>query len=655
METSADSEDDAARCRMLRAHRPSCARIAGALPLVIVLLLVPCTMRNAAAQSVQDLANLSIEELSQVEVTSVSKRPEPLSQSPAAVYVITSDDIRRSGATTLAEALRLAPNLEIARVDSQSYAISARGFNSVNASNKLLVLIDGRSIYTPFFSSVFWDQQDVILADVDRIEVISGPGGTLWGANAMNGVINVITKRAGDTQGGLADAKLGNFEQQGALRWGGRMGDTGHYRVYAQAFGEGQTMVTGGDGGNDDWRGKQAGFRADTNAFGGAVTAQGDMYENIVDTPGGRRSGGNVLGRWTRALADGSTVDVQTYYDQQHRSDVAASGGGSSDTVDTFDVQAEHNFSIGRTQQVVWGFGQRVWRDEFINTANPFVLVPQSQTLDLTNIFAQDTLALRDDLKLTVGAKAEYSTFSGWAFLPSVRLGWQLTPRDFVWGAISRAVRPPSRLERDLTAPGIVDQSPDFVSEKLTAYEAGWRSQLTSSASVSVSLFYNHYTDLRTTSPAPVTILPVTFGNGLEGHSYGLDAWASYSPYAWWRISPGVSLLRKDFALEPGQFDISGEQTVLGHDPGHQVFLHSYMDLPYNSELYVGLRQIGSLADIGVPSYFEADVRVSWHATSRLELSLAGLNLVHAHHAEATAPPINEIPRSVYVGARYSF
>ncbi|MEO6749772.1 MAG: TonB-dependent receptor plug domain-containing protein, partial [Casimicrobiaceae bacterium] len=345
MEAPADSESEAARDGVLRALRSPRARIAGALPLVIVLVLAVCTMRNAGAQSVQDLANLSIEELSQVEVTSVSKRPEPLIQSPAAVYVITGDDIRRSGATTLAEALRLAPNLEIARVDAQSYAISARGFNSVNASNKLLVLIDGRSIYTPFFSSVFWDQQDVMLADVDRIEVISGPGGTLWGANAMNGVINVITKRAGDTQGGLADAKLGNFEQQGALRWGGRIGDAGHYRVYAQAFGEGQTMVTGGDGGNDDWRGKQAGFRADTNAFGGAVTAQGDMYENIVDTPGGRRNGGNVLGRWTRALADGSTVDVQAYYDEQRRADVAVSGGGSSDAVDTFDVQAEHNFS----------------------------------------------------------------------------------------------------------------------------------------------------------------------------------------------------------------------------------------------------------------------------------------------------------------------
>jgi iron complex outermembrane receptor protein len=239
--------------------------------------------------------------------------------------------------------------------------------------------------------------------------------------------------------------------------------------------------------------------------------------------------------------------------------------------------------------------------------------------------------------------------------MPSARIGWQATARNFFWGAISRAVREPSRLERDLTAPGIVDVSPDFRSEKLIAYEAGWRTQLLPEASLSMAFFYNDYQDLRTTSPAPVTVFPVTFGNGLEGHTWGADIWASYNPFRWWRINPGFGLLRKDFHLKPGQADIAGTQTVLGHDPGHQVFLRSFMDLPYDTELYVGLRQIGSLPDVGVPSYFEADVRFSWHVTRNLELSLVGMNLVHAFHAEASQPPVHQIPRNGYLGLRWSF
>jgi iron complex outermembrane receptor protein len=609
----------------------------------------------AASQSLRDLSDLSLEELSQVEITSVSKRPEPLSRAPAAVYVITSDDIRRSGATSLPEALRLAPNLEVARVDAQTYNISSRGMNSVNASNKLLVLIDGRSIYTPFFSSVFWDQQSVMLADVERIEVISGPGGALWGSNAMNGVVNVITKSSADTQGGLIDGKFGDSQRRGEGRWGGRLGDLGTYRGYALGFGQGHTDLPGGASSMDDWRGTQAGFRADMSALASGFTVQGDIYNNLVDMPGGRRSGGNLLGRWSKRLTDSSSLSVQTYYDQQDRIVQASAGGGSDERLRTFDIEAEHVFAVGSRQQFVWGVGQRSWQDRFVNTANVFVLQPESQTIRLTNLYGQDTIAISDALSVTVGSKFEYSSFSGWAVMPSVRAGFVPDAKNFLWAAISRAVRSPSRLERDLTAPGIVNPSPDFQSEKLIAYEAGWRSQPLSRASVSVSLFYNDYTDLRTTKPNAVTFLPVTFGNGWEGHTYGVDAWGSYSPLAWWRLDAGVELLRKSFHLKPGESDIAGAQTVLGHDPGHQVFLHSYMDLTHDVELFVGLRQVGSLSDVGVPSYFEADVTLGWRVRPKLELSLAGQNLVHARHAEATAPPILEIPRSVYLGARWSF
>jgi len=645
------------KCRSLFAgSQPAIAapRAPGASRALVALVAAFLPCHAATAQSLEELGRLSIEELANVEITSVSKRAEPLSEAAAAVYVISGDEIRRSGVTSLPEALRLAPNLEVARVDSRSYAISSRGLNSVNASNKLLVLIDGRSIYTPFFSSVFWDQQTLMLDDIERIEVISGPGGTLWGSNAVNGVVNIITRKSADTQRGLVDAKAGDFEQRVAARWGGEVG-SGTYRAYALGFREGNTHLAGDGSAMDKWHGKQAGFRTDQPAFEGALTVQGDLYENVVDTPDGRRSGGNVLGRWSKPLGAEGAVELQAYYDEQNRSDVGMAGGTAVNHVRTLDFEGQHSFAAGGRQQVVWGGGYRTWNDEFRNTTNPFVLMPPKETLHLGNLFAQDTVDLRDDLKLTFGAKVEYNSFSHFAFMPSGRIGWRADARNFFWAAIARAVRPPSRLERDLTAPGIVDTSPNFRSEKLVAYEAGWRAQPLPNASVSVSAFYNRYDDLRTTSPAPATVLPVTFGNGLEGHTYGVDVWASYSPLAWWRLDPGFELLRKDFHLKPGEADIAGMQTVLGHDPGHQVFVKSTMDLPHDTELYVALRQVGSLPDISVGSYFEADVRFAWRATPALELSLVGQNLVHPYHAETTAPPVHEIPRSLYLGVRWSF
>jgi iron complex outermembrane receptor protein len=627
--------------------RDARARI-GALALC-ALSLTP----HAAAQTLRELGTLSLDQLAQIQVTSVSKRPESLAASPAAVYVITGDDIRRSGATTLPEALRLAPNLEVARVSSQAYTISARGFNSVNASNKVLVLIDGRSVFTPFFNSVFWDQQQVMLSDVDRIEVISGPGGTLWGANAVNGVINIITRRSADTQGGLVDVGGGNFEWRGAARWGGTLGASGNYRVYALGFGEAHTFLPGGASAGDDWHGKQAGFRADFGPSDALSTVQGDVYDNRVDPFSGRRRGGNLLGRWTTRLADGS-LRVQAYYDKQDRSDFDAAGHASVEAVSTLDVEIERDLALG-AHDIVWGLGHRAWRDRFTNSVNPFVLDPVRQTVQLSNIFAQDTYAVTSEVKLIYGAKFEYSSFSQWAVMPDVRLGWQATPGNYLWTAVSRAVRPPSRLERDLTAPGIVETSPQFRSEKLTAYEVGWRTQPTPAFNASVSVFYNDYTDLRTTSLGDNGAFPVHFGNGLEGHSQGIEAWASYTPVSWWRLKPGMTLLHEDFHLKPGATDIAGVQTALGHDPSHQFFLHSYMDLSHDVELYAGVRQVAALSDIGVPSYCQADVRVSWRATRNLELSVAGTDVLRMRHVETSQPPPLQIPRNVYAELRWTF
>lgn len=470
----------------------------------------------------------------------------------------------------------------------------------------------------------------------------------------MNGVINVITKSSAQTQGGLVDVKAGDFLQRGEGRYGSKLGDLGTYRVYALGFDEGDTRShPGGASANDGWRSRQAGFRSDLASPGNAYTLSGDAYDNLIDAPGGRRQGGNVLGRWTRSLARGA-LSVQAFYNQQDRDVRAPTGGGSFERTRTFDVEVEHAINVG-AHQIVWGAGHRTWRDEFTNTANPFVLAQPAETLNLTNIFAQDTVTLRSDLKVTFGSKFEYSTFSGWAVMPNVRAGWQLNTDNFAWAAISRAVRPPSRLERDLTAPGIVDLSPGFQSEKLVAYEAGWRAQWSRVASFSASVFYDDYDELRTTKPGDVTPLPVTFGNGWKGHAYGTDVWGSVSLAGWWRMDAGFEILRKDFHLKPGERDIAGTQTALGHDPGHQVFLRSYIDLGHDVDLFVGLRQVGALADVGVPGYTEADMRVCWRVTPGLELSLTGLNLLHRFHAEASGPPVDQIPRSVYAGVRWGF
>lgn len=624
--------------------------LARALGLVAICGTFAALAVAARAQSLADLRNLSIEDLIKIEITSVSKRPEALSGAPSAIFVITADDIRRSGAASLPEALRLAPNLEVARINSQDYTISARGFNSANAANKLLVLIDGRSIYSPFFHNVIWNQHNVMLDDVERIEVISGPGGTLWGANAVNGVINVITRKSAETQGGLVDLKYGNFDQNGAGRWGGKLGDSGTYRGYAMGFGRGHTRFTGtGLDAKDGWNGRQAGFRTDWALPSDGFTLQGDIFENQFDS-GGRSNGGNILGRWTRQLDGGSSLEVQAYYDRADETPRFA----LRDNINTFDLQVQHVIPLG-SHEIVWGAGQRVWSDRF-TPINAAVIVPADETLALSNVFAQDTIRLLDDLKLTIGSKFEYDTFSGLEPMPNVRLAWQVSPDDLLWASVSRAVKTPSRLDRDLAIPPIFGPSPAFRSEKLIAYEAGYRTHPTAQTSLSVSVFYNRYSDLRTTTFTGGVPL-IAFQNALEGDTYGVEAWGNARLFPWWRISPGVNFFRKALALKPGTNDFAGVQTAAGIDPGHQVFLRSYLDLPGDLEFYLGLRQVGSLQLAHVPAYFEADARLGWRITPELELGVTGANLVHASHVEATNGfgANFRIPRSVLVSLRRGF
>jgi iron complex outermembrane receptor protein len=637
--------DQSVRSRIVIA-RGKRGRSAIASAIVFIWAAIAAAGGAAHAQSVEELRALSIDELANLEITSVSKRPERLSQAPAAVYVITNDDIRRSGAISLPEALRLAPNLQVARLNAQTYAISARGFNSVEASIRLLVLIDGRSIYTPLHAGVFWDQQQVMLEDIERIEVISGPGGTLWGANAVNGVINVITKHSKDTQGGLASVRGGNVDQTGDVRYGGKIGDNATYRTYGLGTAFGESATVNDTGAQDHWSNRQGGSRTDWSAGRDGFTVQGDLYDNRVE--GGSNSGGNVLGRWTHQLSPDSALEVQAYYDQVERLVT-----GFTDRLDTFDLQAQHSLAAGDRHRIVWGGGYRVHRDEFVNTLNAFVLDPDSATFQLANVFAQDSISVLDDVTFTVGTKFEHSSLSGLEYLPSARLAWHISENAMIWSAVSRAVRTPSRFDRSLTAAGIVARAADFESEKLIAYEVGIRGRPSPQTSLSVSAFYNDYDDLRVLTVTPAG-LPA-FGNRMEGNTYGVESWGDYRVLNWWRLSAGLTILRKDLHLEPGALRIALDQHQ-GNDPDYQFQLRSSMDLSDSVEWDVGLRKVDSLPSPAVPSYLSLDTRIGWQVTDSLELSLAGFNLLDDRHPETGFPATRgEVRRTVYAGARLRF
>ncbi|HYC68556.1 TonB-dependent receptor plug domain-containing protein [Brevundimonas sp.] len=599
----------------------------------------------------QDLARLSLEELAMVEVTSVSRRPEALADAAAAIYVISADDIRRSGATTLPEVLRLAPNLNVQRVNAVDYAISARGFNGYETSNKLLVLVDGRSIYSTLSSGVFWDARDVMLEDVERIEVISGPGGALYGSNAMNGVINIITRSANDTRGTLLSVGAGDDEANFALRHGGGLGDSGAWRAWVMGFSRAESRALTGQGANDDAEGLRAGGRADWSAGENRLTLQGDAFDNQVtineDLLGTETHvrGANVLGRWTRPLAGGD-LQVQAYYDRYEREEP-----GTLEQSDTWDVSLQQSFEAGRHRLVV-GAGHRVVDSRLDAAPGAAFLDPPQRTLTLTNIFAQDQIDLGGGVTLTLGAKFEDNSFSGQEFLPNVRLAWRRPGGDLLWAAAGRATRTPNRIERDLTLPGFLTGA-EFQSETATAYELGYRANPLPNLSFSINAFYNVYDDLRTVSVTPVVFLPLHLTNNGEAETWGVEAWGGYDVTPTWRLSAGVSTLAKDYDPTVTLDDLSGLISI-GEDPDYQVLLRSQHDLTDRLELDVRLRAVGALAS--VDDYVEADARLGWRLTDRLELSVTGQNLLEDRRVE-TADPVRArvFGRSVYGALRVSF
>ncbi|MFL6672216.1 MAG: TonB-dependent receptor plug domain-containing protein [Massilia sp.] len=638
---------------MHRHFLPTCA-FAG-------LTLLYAGPADAAGQADATLADFSLEQLSDIVVSSVSRQEGRLVDAPASIYVISGADIRRSGAATLPEALRLAPNLQVARADAHTYAISARGFSSTLA-NKLLVLIDGRSVYSPLFSGVFWDMQDVVMSDIERIEVISGPGATLWGANAVNGVINIITRAARDTQGGQLVARASDHGRSATVRYGGRLSNGAYYRVYGKAMHLSDTVNEDGGALGSGLDRTQTGFRLDWDGPAQALTLSGDAYAGRSDDMAAGATaieGANLLGRATMRLENGSEVGLLAWFDHSRRDQP---GVGAQD-LDTLDLEAQQALRLGGRHSLVWGGGYRYSLDRVTNGA-VLQFTPATRNLRWANLFAQDEIALTDSVRATAGVKLEHNVYTGLETLPSVRLAWSPDSTHLVWAAASRTVRAPSRIDRDLLVanprpePGapryLVDGGADFRSETAQVLELGYRAQSDAALSYSATLFYSDYDRLRTLEPRVGQ--GSVFENLGRGIARGVEAWVSWRPLRSWRLSGGGVVQRISTGVMAGSRDASGSAGLATNDPHSYFSLRSSHDLARNVQADVALRYVGSLPQPQVPAYHELDARVAWQAWPALELALAGRNLLHRAHVEFGQPGMRQlIERNLMLTASLRF
>ena len=674
---------------MSSTHKQTRGLVTSAKRIVLLGVLAIFLVDNVWAQGPQkvpDVTTMSVEDLMNMQVTSVSKRTQKLADAAAAIFVLTQEDIRRSGATSIPEALRLVPGLEVARIDENKWAIGSRGFNG-RFDNKLLVLIDGRSVYTPLFSGVYRNIQDVMLEDLDRIEVIRGPGATLWGANAVDGVINIITKPAASTQSTIVTAGGGTEERgSGGARYGGEIGDHTHYRVYGKYFDWGPSNYISGGTANDGWNAMRGGFRADWTPSGAnSLTIQGDIYRSkynetltipSLSSPfsstlpnSGIYSGGNILGRWNHN-SEGGSMSLQMYYDNTTTVDNSL----FVDHQNIFDVDFQDGFHVGESQQFVWGLGYRSIRDRN-DSSFTVSLQPNQVSLNQFSAFLQDEISLVDNrLRLTLGSKFEHNDFTGFEFEPNARLLWTLSPNQSVWTAVSRAVRTPAlteeglRLNSQVVPPGTLANpfplpavvavfgSHQFNSEDLLAYELGYRVQATSNLSLDIATFYNNYSNLRTAepgapflegSPAPTDIVvPLIARNKMSGGTYGVELFADWKVIPKWRLTGSYSYLQMDIHKNLDSLDPTPDNPN-GSSPRHQWYLRSSIDLPKHFDQDTTLRFVDNLPSLGLPSYYSLDAHLGWKPVRNIEFSIGGQNLLDNRHLEFLPDFVNTSPTVV--------
>jgi iron complex outermembrane receptor protein len=642
-----------------------------------------------------DLTQLDLKDLMNVEVTSVSKREQKISTAGAAIYVINQEDIRRSGATSIPDLLRMVPGVHVAQMNAHTWAISIRGFTD-KYGDKVLVMIDGRSVYTPLTSGVNWDQQDVPLEDIDRIEVIRGPGGTVWGANAVNGVINIITKSAKATPGGLVTAGGGSEEAVlGLLQYGGRVGRRGAYRVFGDYANLGESPAPTGEVIADGWHKAHAGFRSDWELSAkDALTVQGDLFQSregqTIDTLLINEfpreailddkitvSAGNLLARWERTLSNGSGTSLQVYYDRYDRVE-----RGVGEIRNTMDVDFEHHLTLGSRSNLVWGGGYRVTSDN-ITPGYAVRYQPARETDDLFSAFAQDEIRLLHSLWLTLGTKVEHNSYTGLEFEPSGQLVWNLTDRQTAWASVSRAIRQPARADFHIRADvaivpldnggfGVVELTgnPDRKAERLYDFEVGYRAQATQRLSLDLATFSSHYYGLQTnepgnpfftTDPGPAhLVIPIVFADNAHAHNYGVEVFATWSVNRRWKISPGYSFLQMHVAGDPSSQDTAAG-AIAAESPKHQFQIRSFLNLTRRLEWETSVFQVGRLTDGGsgsTPGYTRLDSRLGWHAGESLEFSIVGQNLLspaHAEYHDAFAILHSLVERSIFCKVTWRF
>jgi iron complex outermembrane recepter protein len=638
-----------------------------------------------------ELLDLSIEELADLKVTSASRIAQSLHDTPAAVFVITADDIRRSGVTSIPEALRLAPGVEVARRSAFEWSVSIRGFNS-DLANKLLVLVDGRSVYSPLFAGVFWDIQDTLLEDIERIEVISGPGGTLWGSNAVNGVINIITRSATETQGGYGELLAGDEERViGGFRYGGTIAGNVSARGWLKYLERDTSIAAAGGDAVDGMRMSRGGFRLDWDAAeDDSFTVLGEVFDGETDglfsgpftigtLPAGIErdvvglSGANVLGRWQRVLGEGSDLQLQVYFDHTQR-DIPNTYDERRDTID---LDFQHHLAIGSRQDFIWGLTYRDSRDHIDNTLFAS-FIPASRSLVRYGAFAQDRIALAPDkLYLTVGTKISHNEYTGTEHQPSLRLAWHPDGAQTLWAAVSRNVRTPSRLDDDLlltvpaAAPGIplpfyfiVSGSEDIESEVVVASEAGYRIQQSENLSFDVALFHNEYDRLQTNEPdppifvlvppLPYVIVPSHLASNMHGSSDGGTVVANWRPLPNWRLSAQYSYLDLDLDTNAQSLDVNSP-SIAGNSPKQQAALHSFLDLPRGVSLYTGVRYVDELPNQAVPSRVAVDLNVAWRFRPKAEASIGVRDLTDDTHFEFEGGTGSLIERSAWLRLDWSF
>ena len=620
-----------------------------------------------AQQQGPDLSNKTIQDLMNIEVTSVSKKEEKLSRTASAVFVITQTDILNSGATNIPDVLRMVPGLDVAQINSNTWAISARGLNG-RFANELLVLVDGRSVYTQVTGGVFWDTLDLPLSDINRIEVVRGPGASVWGANAVNGVVNIITKSPSDTQGASLESGGGNVEQGFATaQYGGALPHS-QYRVFAKYFNRGHFDPI--DGNTDDgWHILRGGFRVDTTTSAkDSLSVEGNLYSGrdgqetgilpSITSPSVQLidsqvnvSGGSIAGAWKHNHSDESDISIEAYFDRYERDDALGESRA------TFDLALLHHFAWGSRQDVVWGAGYRYSASSSIGSL--FVsLNPPSLSEQLFSAFAQDEIALSPDrIYLTAGAKLEHNYFTGFNLMPRAGLAWLLTPNHTLWASAGRAVRTPADTDADirLNVGGFIGEggTPTLVSifgnrhlvdEGTDYYEAGYRASPRKDLSFDLAIYYATYDHQETTEPEtpfmettpapPHLVLPSTYENLMHGESPGLEAFATWNATTHWSISPAYAFQKIHMRTAPSSQDAESVPEAEYSSPAHSASLRSHYALPKGFDYDMSAYFVERIADPLVPSYTRLDANVVWHWKEQGSFTVAGQNLLQARHLE---------------------